>query len=279
MIVSDGKCVEVFEELCDALTFPDYRALGDFRWMGSKNGNNLDSVQGGQHLVEGDSCIAYAQQSSGKRSRLRRKLGQLYGASAALAVICFREIGQFEIGGKSLGKLRCVPVADPGNLVADLVESGFFRPCFDGEPSNSFNDFEKLLSFLLFENVAKKLAHGPDVAPKRFLFIFGRNSQQLLQSNLLVLHVPQGRILEHESVSQTSMIGCRRSRSWNDNDPVSVSSIVPYFFGSANTMYCPVPAGGSGLFGEGRGWNTAPPPTALRCTPYLQPGTRPAAPS
>jgi hypothetical protein len=68
-----------------------------------------------------------------------------------------------------------------------------------------------LLAFLLFENIAQELAQGPDVAAKRFFFIFGRHSQQLLQSSLLVLNMPQRNVLVHESVSQSFVGG--RSRA------------------------------------------------------------------
>ncbi len=104
--VGNGNTVELFQQVGDAAAFKHDDAAGDLGWMGSEDRGDADAFQQGAGLISRDTSETKLPQCSTQRPALRFGVGvKLAGKAAALTVVGFGQVNEFEVEGKGTGKL------------------------------------------------------------------------------------------------------------------------------------------------------------------------------
>ena len=125
-----GQAIQIFQMLGDPPASHQHRAPRHFGGMRGKNRHDFYFLQRGQRVGGGNSRVTHAQQGPAKRSGQRRLTGvQFRRAAAALAVIGFSQIGQFEINRERFGHaIRVVQFHFP-NDITGVRHQRIFRGC------------------------------------------------------------------------------------------------------------------------------------------------------
>jgi hypothetical protein len=163
----------MFEQASDPPALLQDGAARNFGWMGGEYGDDLYLAQQVKRLIGADSCIAHSEQrpakGAGKRGLICVKPG---GAAAALAMVGFREIGQFEIDGESFGDpigLLSLELADNllrlAHLIVEGVRSGGgVDSRLDQQAAKLLDSLEEVIASLLNQYAAEQYPERTDIA-------------------------------------------------------------------------------------------------------------------
>ena len=153
-----------------------------------------------------DAGLAHPQQGATQGAGLVRLTGcELCRASATLAVVGFRQVGQFEIGGKCLDDLvRLIDLHPADNLqrpVLQLTVAGEIQACRPLDVTQLPVADRKTAQFLLgrkgcfprlfSDHRPEQPAEGTHIPPQRCFAHFSSHARQLRQPYRLINHLPE----------------------------------------------------------------------------------------
>ena len=201
ILLGHGNAIKRGEKLANAPALEHYRAARHLSGMRGEDRDAEHTIEPVHGFIRTDAHTAHLEQGAGERTALTAgRAAQLQGDAAALAVVGFSQIDEFEVEGKGAGEQdgaldgqrmdqfkRLGAVA--GGLF--LLAAGLGIATADGALAQRLDMRKEILAGLLAQHLAKQRAKRAHVAPQGRLLQVAGTGFQLLQPLRPALWIPQ----------------------------------------------------------------------------------------